>query len=229
MKKFVCRSILITIICIGSIAVAAPTYTGSLNGSTSGGLIGTNPAGNPWLSDKTTLSWTVTDYQNGTFGYEYKLTVPSKGISHFIIEVSPTFEYSNLIQFGTGYLDNYGPGTQGNSNPSIPGLMRGIKTGSGNLSYTLSFISDRMPVWGDFYAKSGVGGGSFVAIWNAGFVAGEIGNGNDPTDPYGNGSVNNHILVPDSKTPPVVPAPAAIVLGAMGTGLVGFLRRRHSL
>jgi hypothetical protein len=121
MNKFVRLSGLMVIVGMGSIAIAAPTYIGSLNGSASGGLLGTNTGSNPWLSGSTTLSWIVTDYQNGTFGYQYTLTVPAKNISHFIIEVSPTFEYSNLIQYGTGYLDNYGPGMQGNSNPSIPG------------------------------------------------------------------------------------------------------------
>lgn len=226
MKNAGIGCILMVVVGLGSMSLAAPTqYSGSLNG-TSGGILGTNPGGNPWLSVNTSFSWIVTDYQDGTYGYEYTLKVPAKQISHFIIEVSPTFEYSNIVQYGSGSfnLDNYGPGTQGNSNPSIPGLMRGIKTGSGNLSYTLQFISDRMPVWGDFYAKSGNAGG-FVAIWNAGFTAADT----DPTAGFSNGSFENHILVPDSTTPPTIPAPAAMVLGSMGMGLVGYLRRRNTL
>jgi hypothetical protein len=53
-----------------------------------------------------------------------------------------------------------------------------------------------MPVWGDFYAKSGNAGSGFVAIWNAGFTASDI----DPTAGPANGSLDYHILVPDSKT-----------------------------
>ena len=160
MKNVGTGCILMVIVGLGSMSLAAPTqYSGSLNGI-SGGILGTNPGGNPWLSVNTTFSWIVTDYQDGTYGYEYTLKVPAKQISHFIIEVSPTFEASNILQYlqGSFTLDDYAPGTQANGNPAIPGSMRGIKTGPGNLSYTLQFISDRMPVWGDFYAKSGIAG-----------------------------------------------------------------------
>jgi len=66
----------------------AISYTGSLTGQ-GGGIIGTQD----WDSASTALSWTVKEV--GTSGgfilweYDYTFTVPNKGISHVIIEVSP--------------------------------------------------------------------------------------------------------------------------------------------
>ena len=58
----------------------------------------------------------------------------------------------------------------------MPGPVHGIKfeaAGGADLTTaTLSFDSDRVPVWGDFYAKGGQG-----TLWNTGFLTA------DPTDP----------------------------------------------
>ena len=65
-------------------------YTGSL--SSENGLDGTGS----WATD-VSLSWTVTELANGNWSYEYELTMLQKDISHFLIEVSPSFTGDNII------------------------------------------------------------------------------------------------------------------------------------
>ncbi|NLH15957.1 MAG: hypothetical protein GX455_05210 [Phycisphaerae bacterium] len=217
--------IVLSMVNFASVSFAEPTvYSGSLNGSSSGGLKG-SAGTNVWLSGNTVFSWIVTDYHDGRYGYEYNLKVQTKPISHFIIEVSPTFQESNILQYlqGSFALSDYGPENGGGINLYIPGSMRGIKTGSGVGSYTLQFISDRMPVWGDFYAKSTLLNG-VVAIWNAGFTSADT----DPTAGPANGSIDCHILVPDSTSLPIAPVPGAVVLGGIGIGLVRLFHRQNA-
>jgi hypothetical protein len=217
MNKVRILCVVLAVVGAGSISMAGPTLSGSL--SSGSGITGLYPSSNPWLdgSSASTLSWWVTDNDNGTFTYKYILSVTQKEISHMIIEVSPTFTSDNIRQIlqGSGSVGEYGD--EGKSNPGIPGLLYGIKTASGGLSYTLEFISNRIPVWGDFYAKDGKDGGKDVAIWNSGF-------GNPDSDDSSIG----HILVPDT-IPPIVPVPGAMVLGSLGMVCVGFLRRKNTL
>ena len=82
-----------------------------------------------------------------------------------------------------------------------------------SLEYTVEFVSDRTPVWGDFYAK----GGPTTAIWNAGFTAA------DPQAAPANGSLQGHLLVPDTTV--IIPVPGALGLAVLGLGLVASRRR----
>lgn len=187
--------------------LASAAYTGSL--SSPGGLT----VGGNWASGVATMEWAV-DQVGSLWSYEYTLAVSkAPDISHIIIEVSDI--RINIYDDVDFDVDIYST----NGNPGIPGSLTGVKYDDiGDVrSYTISFLSDRIPVWGDFYAK----GGSNSYVYNTGFLAA------DPTDPASNGSINNHILRPDSVI--IVPAPAAILLAAMGTGLVGYLRRREKI
>ena len=211
-------------------AHAVSTYSGSLDYS-DGGITGI--PGNPWMAPGTTFSWQVDDNGDGTYTYTYRLQVPdgSKAISHITMEVSPSFLSSNILEVLQGDIADGQPDAypNGGADPGMPDSMRGVKfVGGGpdstDYDWTVSFTTDRAPVWGDFYAKDGTAEGDWVAIWNAGFTDPDT----DPTDPAGNASIANHILVPDTITD-MVPAPGGILLAGFGMGLVGYIRTRRWL
>lgn len=199
---------------------SAMAYMGSLL-STNGGIVGTGA----WITPGPTyLEWTVTQNPDYSWHYSYTFGHPAGETSHFILEVSDTFSRADIFNMGGDFrgIEIKEHQTGGQPNPGIPENIYGIKfdDASGNVT-NIFFDSFRVPVWQDFYSKSGVAGGAGInAAWNAGFTA------PNPTAPAADGSIDFHILAPDTYT--IVPEPSTLLL--LGSGLLGsvaVLRRRR--
>ena len=218
MKKIILVVALVIGIVGASGAVWALTiYSGSL--STPIGITGSNQ----WAID-VSLSWEVNDQINpGYWTYTYNFSAP-KDLSHIIIEVSPSFTSSDIYSQNPGDKEVGIFVSSGNDkpNPNMPGPLYGLKFEpfSGNpVSFVL--VTERAPVWGDFYAADGSVPHSDPKLWNYAWNAGYL--AADPTDPASSGSINYHILVPDTFG---VPEPGMLLL--LGAGLLGLvaIRRR---
>ncbi len=205
------------IVCVMAVGLLAPVAMGATYSGDLSSALGEIGGMNGWINPgPTTISWEVTDMTTH-FHYKYVLTVPESesNISHFLIEVSELFSYDDFWnETGPFVGTEIGDWNQDNGNPSIPEEVHGLKFDNmWGATTVIEFDSLRMPVWGDFYAK---GGGTPVdEAWNQGIDL------PDPPDPPSDGSIDNHILVPDT----VVPEPSSLVLLAL-SGLLLTVRRR---
>ncbi|MCE5197942.1 MAG: hypothetical protein ABFD54_18065 [Armatimonadota bacterium] len=211
-------------------ALAAIQYSGSLQAPKTNGLDGTGY----WVNaeNPVTFSWLVSEVgvQNGAilWNYAYTISAPAGASSHVIIELSDGFtvnDISNIRFNGTPIeecvydddtsrweISNF---SQGGSNPYMKDGLFGIKINTpndnSNLITTYSFDSTHAPVWGDFYSKDGMANSNvFNTAWNEGFLR------TDPTADPTNGSIDNHILRPDTVEQPSVPEASSMLLGALG-------------
>ncbi|MHC4294432.1 MAG: hypothetical protein ACYSTL_02480 [Planctomycetota bacterium] len=203
-------------------ASGAPSYSGQLVWNPAEDQI--NAAGD-WAETNTTIQWEVEEIQPWTWSYTYTLNVCGKDISHFIIEASDSLNEIGEPVCMTGLEDHsfgtYSAARAGKSNPYIPASVYGIKfdLAADTEVITVSFTSDRDPIWGDFYAKGGGPKNASVAF-NAGLTA-------DDSDPapfiFGPDSeeVTDHILVPDT-----IPEPAVALILYLGAAGI-FLRTRR--
>jgi len=236
----------IVLVGLSSSPCLADLYDGSISGPLSGGDI---IATDGWDSPKTKIEWTVLEPGTGTgqsggnyYTYSYTFTVPEKEISHFILQVSDTWDNWGVDESGfvEGTLvatpkeiflsedaTNYG---DSGSNPGIPGNIHGLKfevpKGVDYTTWEWSFNSLREPVWGDFYAKDGTDqqGTIDVYAYNSGFEY-------EPYDWYDqNNNLYNYdyygyIATPDTT---MIPVPGAVLLGIFGLGVAGIKLRKFT-
>jgi hypothetical protein len=171
------------------------------------------------------VSWVITEAA-GVYTYVYDFTNGGTqgGFSHLLLETSLNFLQSDL-QAGSGAVDEgprtFSPSDPGNGNPNLPADLYGMKYDTaGANSGSITLITRRVPVWGDFYAKDGDAGGLGAnAIWTTSF-------GLDPTVTTSNFS--GWIPTPDTNVVAVVPLPPAAWAGlAMLGGAATFNRLRR--
>jgi len=161
-----------------------------------------------------TIAWQITSVSGG-YQYQYTFTdptAPQKALSHVIIGLSANCMDQTCIWDPTPASAGIQEwGDEGNSNPDIPDLLWGIKFNTSNdpTIFSVAFLSNRIPVWQNVYAKSGKYEGGWTYIYNTGF---------------GKTGSSYYIAAPDS----VVPEPG--FYGMLAAGLGGLylaLRRRR--
>jgi hypothetical protein len=191
---------------------------GNLTGARTGSQIIT---GGNWSGFS--MSWEIV-LNGNVWSYAYTFTSPSPDISHLILGLTDTCTsaVANNCLFNVNYGGQsegsytFGIWSSGSGNPGFPegeqysfwGVKFDETVPANGGVLTITFDSDRAPVWGDFYAK----GGTESFAYNR-----DLGqNSND---------ILGYIARPDGMT--VVPEPSTYALMAAGLMALGFVRRRR--
>lgn len=161
--------------------------------------------------DDFSIFWDIEVVENG-WVYSYAIDDGDKDISHLIIEVTEDYP-EPLIGHNGEFLDPMLFTHAGNL--EMPEDIFGVKIDHG--ADYISFWSDRAPVYGDFFAKSGYDPNSeeWTFAYNSGL-----------TDHYSE-SYLDFIVRPDGDGTIVTPEPASMALMGIGLGAVVWARRRR--
>lgn len=203
------------------------TATNTIISPTIRGVTAFNEWDNGGFSITALVTRLADSLNNYVFRYDYTINVPQKGLSHWIIAVTPGAPNEDFWYGGVDVRNYFNTSTKtllktwdpGPSNPGLPASFYGIKfdTGGEGLNYFTLFSLNK-PVWADFYAKDGKTGGTGVYAHNAGF-------GNP--DP-GSGYAGLFTIGPNSSGGQVPIPPSVLLMGSglLGLGLIGWRRRK---
>ncbi len=217
-------AILAVVLLAGTAVLGDVTYHGQLIATPDDGSgIWVNDPGDDedWFSAE--IEWWVSETEAGFYHYQYEIRVYDGTVSHFIIETSEPLPEGDIWDITGDYTEAFiGEWFEpGGGNPDMPGDLYGTKFDeTWGTTFNIEFTSNRLPVWGDFYAKNGQAGGlGLNEFWNAGFLL------DDPLFAPSDGSIDGHLLRPDSR----IPEPATLAIFAIGLlGMGVFVRRRQS-
>jgi hypothetical protein len=233
MLKTVRHSILALFVFTFSFTANAHLYDVNGSLSTPDGIDGIGS----WGAGPMNLTWDLIHFDcytcySTTYAYTFS-HVPADTFE-FIIELHPSLLTNNsglVIYDVSSTLPNWELGlfTPSATRPGMPDIIPGVRFWGvrGSTTERISFRSDFIPMWGDFYATDTSAMG---AAWNAGFT-------NPDTDPLlppwaipEDGSGGFHILVPGGAGGlQVIPIPAAVWLFGSGLiGLIGIARRKKA-
>jgi len=208
-------------VCIYTFSFTASAHLFVANGSlsTPDGIDGLGS----WGAGLTTMGWDV-NHPDGCCEsfYTYTFEHPEANTFEVIIEVHPnmvTDPFGVEIYAVSSTLPNWELGffTPSASTPGMPDTIPGVRFwgDSGSTTETISFTSDYLPMWGDFYATDT---NAVAAAWNTGF-----------TNPDSDANDNFHIMVPGAGGMPIIPIPSAVWLFGSGLlGMIGIARRKKA-
>ncbi|MCX5660981.1 MAG: hypothetical protein NTW19_14850 [Planctomycetota bacterium] len=211
-----------------SVLVDSSYFTGSRTTGAANGIV----PGGIWSVNGLMFSWNIS-FDSGTnlYTYVYKISddassttpIVMGGVSHLDLETSPTFTLAN-VKTGSDTVDSlatFSSSGSGGSTPNMPAAgLYGIKFNFGGLNPSYTLVTDRAPIWGDFYTKDGTAGGMGAnTAWNTGF-------GTDAT--ASTTDFTYWVPTPDTISSIPVPVPAAAWMGVVTMGLAGLVGAARS-
>lgn len=177
--------------------------SGELSGSRDDTQLVTSGA---W-DDDFTISWNISQ-EDSYWYYQYCIDA-KKDPSHLILEVTRDCNFQLFSR------DDF-EGPKLFDGDYLPEDIFGVKFEFDDCQSCFSFKTERAPVYGSFYAKSGYD--STSQEWTFAYNTGLLGNGCDPYD---------FIVRPDGDGPIPTPEPATMAMLGLGLGALGISRRRR--